>query len=169
MEDFTYLTQDQLKSITAIVKSVDPSYLEPFIFTAEQMHLIPIIGDALDAQLQSEIEAGTISGANETLWNNYLIYLSAWYTFYEASPFINYKAFNKGILKQFSDSSQNVDLDELKYYRQSILDKANFYKLKLIDYLEDHKASYPLWRSENCDDNNQYYNRSSNSTGIFLG
>lgn len=168
MEDTTYLTEDKLKEMTVITKNVSDEYLTPFIETSEEMHVVPILGTALDTQLKSEIEQGSISGSNETLWVNYINPMSAWYTFYEASPFLSIKAFNKGLVKQTSDNSDSIDRDELRDYRQSILDKAVFYRNRLIDYLTENRTTYPLWRSNDggadCSDI-----KKSNSTGFYIG
>lgn len=162
--DTTYLTIGRIKELTAIVKSVDPTYIEPFIEVGETMHIVPVLGLALDSELKTAIEQGTLSGNNETLVVNYIQPASAWYSFYESTPFLSIKAFNKGLVKQFSDNSTSIDREELRDYRQSILDKAVFYRNKLIDYLNNNKSLYPNYRTDNACGVPK-----SNSTGIFLG
>jgi len=145
----TYLTTDDLKSYTPISTNVDTSQLENWIPVTEGMHIVPILGTALDTALKTELEAtGTLTGNNETL----LVYIknaSAWYCFYESVGFIRTKAMNKGLTQQFSDNSQVVSTDDYKIYKQEILDKAMFFRNALITYLETNKALFPLYRS--CD------------------
>ncbi len=167
MDTFTFLSIEQLKEMTALNKTVDAAYLEPFVQTSEEMHVNPILGTALLSELQTEIQDGTISGNNETLWINYINPCSAWYSFYEASPFIHTKASNKGLLAQRSESSDTIDIDTFNAYKQSIKDKAVFYRNRLIDYLNDNEATYPNWRADNTDC--EQFTRKSNSSGIFLG
>lgn len=146
----TYLTVDDLKSYTPISQNVDTSQLENWIPVAEEMHIIGILGTALDTQLKTQIENGTISGDNYTLWTT-IKNCSAWYTFYEATTFLRTKAMNKGIVQQFSDNSNVAPMEDFKDYKQSILDKAMFYRNYLIDFLEANKSLYPLWRSDSND------------------
>ena len=164
--DLTYCTSANIKKITAIVQTVSEEYIEPFIMSAEEMHIIPILGTALDTELKSELSQGILSGANETLVTNYIIPASAWYSFYDAVPFLSVKVFNKGLVKQFSDNSNPIDRDELKDYRQAVKDKATFYINNLRKFLIDNSSTYPLYRSDdNCDGGGGRHW----SSGIYLG
>jgi len=53
MIQITYLTTEDLKEITPISKNVDISQLESFIPVTESMHIIPILGLALDLRLKT--------------------------------------------------------------------------------------------------------------------
>ena len=167
-DDRTYATIEDIKKMTAIVNTVKPEYLEPFIQTAEQMYINNVLGTALDSELKSLIDAGTLSGVNETLVYNYIIPASVWYSFYDAAPFISIKAFSKGLVKQNSDSSTPIDREELRDYRQSILDKASFYRNRMIDYLVDNSSTFPKFRQDANDDKGRYIKKSFGG-GIFLG
>ena len=164
--DTTYLTIEKLKKITAISKNVDVSLLENNIETSEELNIVPILGTALNSQLISEIEAGTLSGNNLTLVDSYIIPCSAYFAWYDASIFLWAKTMNKGIVKQHSDSSDALDKEELILYRQSIKDKAFGYQSRLIKYLENNINLYPNFRV-NLDD--MQYKTKGNSSGIFLG
>ena len=73
MDIVTYLTLQELKTNTAISKNVDVAYLEPFIDTSELMHIQPILGTALHTELIGEVEAGSLSGSNETLSVSFIL------------------------------------------------------------------------------------------------
>lgn len=164
MLELTYLTFDDLKSYTPISNNVDVSLLENFISVAEQMHIIPILGTALDTALKQELELnGTLSGNNLTLLSH-IKNASSWFCFYESATFLRTKAMNKGLVQQFSDNSQTVQLDDFRDYKQSILDKAHFYRNALIDFLNTNRTTYPLYRS---DDTCNVASK-DNSSGIYL-
>ncbi len=166
MNETTYLTVETLKEYTPIVNSVDVTLLDVWIPVAETMHIIPVLGDALDTALKTELETyGTLTGNNLTLLK-YIQNASAWYSFLESSSFIRTKFTNKSATQQFSDNSQVAPLDDFKQIRQEILDKAMFYRNRLIDYLDDNKSLFPLYRSDDEDCNgsgNKEY-----SSGIWL-
>jgi hypothetical protein len=138
--------------------------LIPFIEFAETAHLREdILGEALYDAIIAEIEAGTLSGSNETLCTNYLYNLSGWYSLFEASPFILFRSSAKGVTKMYSENSQALDKDEFAIYRQSILDKAMFFRNATLKYLENNETSYPLWRT-------QYYGKTTDEDcGEFGG
>ena len=160
----TFLTTDELKSFTAISANVDVSLLANFIPIAEQMYVEKVLGLALTTDIKTTIDSGSLPANYQSLLDEYVLPTCAWYSFYEASPFLLMRAEAKGIVKKSGDNSTSVDQKEFSIYRQSILDKASFYKNRLIDYLEDNKSLFPLYRSENEPRPNK-----TNSSGIFLG
>lgn len=163
----TILTIEKLKEIAPITNALanQVDMITPFIEVAESMHVRnDILGDALYDAIIDEIEASTLSGSNLTLVEKYIYNLSAWYSFWEASIFIIYRSEAKGITKKYSENSQALDKTELAIYRQSILEKALFWRNLTIDYLQDNKINYPLWRSDtDCD-----YPTKDNSNGIYV-
>ena len=162
----TYLTVDELKDYTPISANVDITSLENWIPVSESMHIVSILGTALDTALKAELEAnGTLTGNNYTLLT-YIWNASAWYCFYEASTFLRTKAVNKGITQQFSDNSNVAPMEDFKDYKQSILDKAMFYRNALIDYLTLNASTFPLWRSDD-DECGESYNKDF-SGGIWV-
>lgn len=165
MNETTFLTVDYLKEITPISSALgdQTSLLLPFISVAESMHINDVLGIALKDDLLSKIENNSLTGDSLTLVENFIIPTSAWYTFFEASTFIIYRAESRGITKKYSDNSQALDRQEFANFRQSILDKAVFYKSALVAYLEANKSKYPLYRSD-CG-----VIKTGNSSGIYLG
>jgi len=176
MTTTTYLTVDFLKSYTPISANVDVSLLENWIPVVEQMHIIPILGTALDTALKTEIEAtGTLTGNNYTLLT-YIDNASAWYCLYESLGWIRTKVMNKGVIQQSSDNSNVAPLDDYKVMKQEALDKAMFFRNALIDYLRINSALFPLYRSEFCGngtyddcDSGCLGGAKSYPSGIYLG
>lgn len=168
----TILTIEKLQEIAPITQALanQTEMLASFIEVSEVMHLKQdILGESLYDAIISEIENGTLSGANLTLVTNYLYNLSAWYSFWESAPFLTYRTTAKGVNKMYSENSQALDKDEMAMYRQSILDKAIYWRNATLKYLENKKTLYPLWRKEyygdeNCDEFGGY----DNSNGIYV-
>ena len=100
MSDTTYLTTEKLSEITSVSKNVDPTLIEPFIETSQEFYIVPVLGDALHSELIGEIEDGTLSGNNETLVDEYILPVAAFYCWYDAVPFLAFKTHNKGIVRQ---------------------------------------------------------------------
>jgi len=147
----TILSVEKLQEISAISNALanQTDLLMPFVEFAEVAHLKEdILGEALYDDIIADIEAGTLSGNNQTLCEKYLYNLSAWYSYFEASPFIAYRAEAKGVTKKFSDNSQALEKNEIADWRQAILDKAMFWRNATIKFLTNNKTNYPLWRTQ---------------------
>jgi hypothetical protein len=125
------------------------------------------LGQALTDQIKNQITGNTLTGNNYTLVNLFILPLSAWATFFEASPFIAYKSTSKGITKQTSNTSENLSKEELEFFRQSIKDKVTFYRNRLIDQLNKNQSLYPMYRSST--NQVQPYTSKDFSSGIYLG
>jgi hypothetical protein len=162
MNDISLIGVDDIKELTSISKSISAELLEPYIIISEEYYVYPILGDALLTELKNQITGNTLSALNAILLNQYIRPLAAYGAWFEGAPFIQFKTVQKGIVKQSSDNSSNVDLSEFNVYRNSIKDKISFYEDRLAKYLDDNKSSYPLYRS-NCNNNN------NNSSGIYTG
>jgi len=164
----TILTPDILETIAPISQALgsQTDMLNPFIEVSEMQHLKDgILGTALYDDIIADIEAGTLSGNSETLVISYLYNVSAWYTFYDSSIFIWGRAEAKGITIKASDNSNAMSTDELAIYRQSILEKAMYWRNATIAYLEKNEATYPLWR---CSEDNPIDKSDDFSSGIWV-
>ena len=161
--DLTYNNIDTLKEQTSISKNVDVNSLLPYLQSGEMQHVLPIIGTALDTELKTQLENNTLSGDNYTLYYEYILPVSSYAAWHDASTFMHVKTTNKGLVNQFSDSSSTIDFETFRHYRKSIKDKLVFFELRLHEFLEDNKETYPLYRSDDCDSNHN-----DTSSGIFF-
>lgn len=168
----TILTIEKLQELTPITNALanQVDMLMPFCEFAETAHLREdILGEALYDSIIASIEAGSLSGVNETLCTNYLYNLSGWYSYFESLPFIAYRSEAKGLTKKFSENSQPLDKEEFALLRQSILDKCIFWRMATIKFLTNKSTDYPLWRiglyGDGKTDCNDSYDSSS---GIYL-
>lgn len=165
MNDVNYLSEAELKELTAISKNVDTSFLEPFITTAEQMWVSDILGKALDTELKGYITGNTLSGDSETLVVDYIIPCSAYATWLEGSPWLRWRTTNKGIVTRSSDSSDPISDAEFEMYKKAINDKLHFYRDRLLEYLKDNQDTFPNWRDSSS---NPINTKSRNSNGIHF-
>ena len=159
MDNTTLITINDLKDVTSISDNVDVELLKPFLFTSQEMYIRPVLGDAFMDEIINDVSTGGTS--YETLINNYIVYALAYSTWFSAAPFIHMKTSKKGILKQSSDNSENVSLEEFGVYSSRIENLMTFYLKKLENYLNDNKSIYPLYCSSDVVNH-------TNSSTIFL-
>ena len=144
----TFITIEDIKSITSISDNVDVELLSPHLSIAQDMYITPVLGDALSEGLQKQIEEGNVSGDTEVLLQKYVTPALAYYTWFSASPFMAYKHQRSGVVKQTSDNSESVDMEEFAYLTRRIENTAIHYTTLLYDYLEANKDKHPLYRTD---------------------
>lgn len=148
-----FISTQYLKENTAIEQNVDDDKLTPYIIKSQEIHLQKILGSSFYDYLSSAVENSTLTVTEENLVRNYIQRLVAEYAFYEAYPFLNYKATNKAVSKQNSDNSTPAELGEIKYMRAAILDMAQFYAARLAKYLCDHQGDFPQYNDRTLPEN----------------
>lgn len=160
MEDTLLITIEDIKEVTSISDNVDVEMLEPFLATSQDMHIRPVVGDALmDAMLDDVASGGT---TYKTLIENYILKALAYSTWFSAAPFMHMKTQRKGIVLQNSDNSTNVTPEEFSIYIGRVEGSMTFYLRRLKDYLDNNKTLYPLYTQSD------QINPTSSSS-IFLG
>lgn len=151
------IDSELLKLYSPIPLNLEEVKLYPFLL-AGQNNIRELIGDALVDELLLEIEAGTITQPNQALLIKIAPALSA-YTCYYALPSLAFQINQKGITKEKSDNSDNVELKELNYLRLDIQNQAERASQELLRFLCNCKEDYPLFDSGKCSCNNNAINK----------
>jgi len=165
MTNTTFITVDNLKEFTPVTENMDYTTIQSFISVGEGLWIYDVLGTALTSSLLQMIENQTLSGDSLNLVTSYIVPAACWYTLYESSVFLIYRTENKGLTKKYSDNSQALDKQEFAIYRQSVLDKANYFRNRLIRFLDDNQSLYPLYRASGSCNNNS---RMDFSGGIYV-
>jgi hypothetical protein len=132
--------------------------LEPYLYSAQELYVEELLGDELYDDLINNIVSGTTK--YDFLIKNYLDYVIAYGSWSLAAPFLNYKTQRKGIVKQTSDNSDSISIEEFGIYSKRIENTLTFYSTKTIKYLDKNNNQYTLFKNDNL---------SQNSSSIFLG
>ena len=163
-----FLSVDYLRDNTVINGNVDSELLEPFILTAQNVHIEALVGTKLYNSIIASIEADTLAGDNKALIDDYLQPALVQWSLYEALPFINYKLTNKSIATKSSDNSEAVELDELHYLRTTVRDVAEYMSERATKYLKANETLYPLYYDNvECDEIKP--NKTNYFSSIILG
>ena len=138
-----FISEQKLKDTTSVNQSVDVEYLLGSIRTAQKKYIETKLGTDLFEALQTKITAGSLSGAYETLVEDYIGDSLAWWSLYEAMPFLRYKINNNNIVSMTSDNSDTLSREEAQDLREECRNTAEFYTERLIDYIKNNTASFP--------------------------
>lgn len=163
-----FVSASYIKENTIIEMNVDESKITPIILKVQDLYLKQILGSSFYDHMNNSTavylgyETGTtLTSAEYNLLVDYIKPFVAEYVVYEALPFLNYKATDKGISKESSEFSQPADLSEIKYLRNDVKDMAEFRGKRLAKYLCDHGQDFPEWQNpeqpENLPKNSKTY------------
>lgn len=166
LNDIYYITEEQLKEITSIQSNVDSYELLKYIPISQSKWVDDILGSDLVKDLKEAIYDKDMNGVD--ISDEYMALLEeikypvAWFAFFEATTFLNFKTSKAGIGKKYTDNTENLDYQEFAQYRSEIKDNADHYNAKLATFLYDNQSDYPLYVPHNED------NRPPNSGGQFM-
>ena len=147
-----FISEDTIKKSTTINGNVDVELLLPYIKVAQDIHVQQVLGTDLYDKIQSEISGSSLAGAYKTLVDTYIQPVLIHYSLYECLPFLSYKIMNKDIVRKLSETSTGATLEDIKYLRNVVLNTAEFYTKRLVDYLRHNNSSYPEYSTNSVAD-----------------
>lgn len=131
-----FITAADLKQFTVVDLSLDNDKFLQFIDIAQEIHIQNILGTDLYEKIESDITGDTLSGDYETLVETYIKPALIYWAFYEFLPYAGVTIGNKGVFRHTSESAVTVEGSEIKELRASAKDTAEYYMLRLQDYLD---------------------------------
>lgn len=142
-----FISEQKLKAATALHENVEPQDLLPAVQQAQDIYVQGLMGTTWYNGLKSRIVAGTETSAEETFLNDYVAPLLANYALYQAFPSLAYKIFNKSVLQPTSEESTPASLEQIKFVRDSVLNTAEFYRERALEYLKNNESLYPEYQN----------------------
>lgn len=153
-----------LKQMTIINDNVDMKIITPTIEDVQRLYVEDVLGTQLFNQILSQIGSNTVSSANQTLLDNYILPFMKYYVLMEVSPVFKIRYMNKGLMVKSSDNSQPASQEEMLYIMDRWRDNAQKLAQKCTDYLRDNTATYPLFLT-----NYRYYESQPNQNNFSSG
>ena len=162
MATVLFISQDRLKTSTALNYNIDTEYLLPFVKISQDKHLQAILGTKLYEKLEAEIQAGTLAGAYKTLVDDYIGDMLPNWAFYHAIPFLRFKIENGNIYSKTSETGNSLSTEEAQHLREEVRNTAEYYTERMIDYVCNNTSSFPEYSTNSGadvnPDQNAYYN-----------
>lgn len=93
-----WIGQEYLKSKSVINDNADFQILKPIIQAVQDLFIEPILGTKLYKQIDTQITNNTLTVANQTLLNDYILKCMLWYVMAESSKVFKFRYTNKGIV-----------------------------------------------------------------------
>lgn len=126
---------DYVKQATPLGRTIDDDLLAPCIFSAQEMHILPVLGTKLYDRVLKDIEADSLTGSYTTLVRSYIQPCLTQFALAEVIPHLRVRLANNSATTLSSDQAAAVTHEDLKPLINSATNNANFHKERLIDYL----------------------------------
>jgi len=163
------IDETTVKQTSFIDENVDVNLIRTTIKTAQDIHIHQILGTALYNEILTQIDNSNLSSANTTLLDDYLTLALVWWTLYEGVDVFTYKFRNKGILRETSETTQAISLEEVKRLMDSFKNKAEYYSERCSKFLLENQTTYPLINNAGTGVDVIQPNDTNYTTGWFLG
>ena len=138
-----YISATRLKTDSALGGSVDDDLIMNYILLAQDMHILPALGTELDNDLKAHIQAGSLAGDNKTLVETYIQPALVQFAFATVLPFLRLRMVNNSVVTMSSEQGGTVGHDELKPLINASMDQGEFYRERLIDYIQNNTSLFP--------------------------
>ena len=138
-----FISENKIKDSTAIGGNVDNEFILPYIKISQKKYIETKLGTDLFEALQTKITAGSLTGAYQTLVDDYIQDALAHWSFFECIPFLRYKVMNNNVVSKTAENSTPLTREEAQDLREEIRNTAEFYTERLIDYIKNNTASFP--------------------------
>jgi hypothetical protein len=168
MAKVLFITTDYYKSNTVTSDQVGDKVLSATIADAQSMYIEPLLGTRLYEALKTKIIGGTLTGDYLTLMNDYVVITLLKWVEHDLFYMNNYKNRNKGVSTKNSENATTVSFNELNFLMEKAERKANFYGMKLVDYLICNSNLFPEY-CESDEGGEIAPVRSAAKTGMYLG
>lgn len=142
------ISETELKETTILQSNVDGKLVGAAMREAQDIYTRDSLGSALYNQILIEFDEGTLTAANETL----LTYIKNMQRYYILKEFLFYgwiKLANSSVGTRSVDDLQTSAKDQINDMENKFEQKAEYYKNRLVKYICDNLALYPLYNSGN--------------------
>lgn len=147
----TLFNEEYLKEYSLLPLNFDVKEIWNFIPLTEQLHIVPVIGQALYEELLDQVEKNEVTPANASLLLE--IYPFEGLALMEVCmPYLAIHVSEIGLTLGKSENSESVGIEDINYLTNYVRSQMEPLKSKLISFLKNNKDLYPLYKDTdyNC-------------------
>ena len=166
------ISEDALKTYSNLNKNTFGDWILPAILEAQEMGLMPIIGECLYNKICELVADGSINDVLFTAYKDlldnriqpYLIYK----TLSNIIPILNAKMANLGVVVTNDEHVVNLTQSESDLLKSYYSERCDFYTKRLQDFIKSNQSAFPEI-SCGCGKMQPNLESSENSIGVWLG
>lgn len=136
------MNKEYLKEYSLLPINFNTDEIWNFIPLAEQLHIVPIIGQEMYNELLDQVENNEVTPENASLLLQ--IYPFEGLAIMEVSmPYIAFHITEVGITKGSSENSDSVTTNDINYLTNYVRSQMVPYKERLIEFISQNSELYP--------------------------
>lgn len=136
------MNKEYLKEYSLLPINFNTDEIWNFIPLAEQLHIVPIIGQEMYNELLDQVENNAVTPENASLLLQ--IYPFEGLAIMEVSmPYIAFHITEVGITKGSSENSDSVTTNDINYLTNYVRSQMVPYKERLIEFISQNSELYP--------------------------
>ena len=155
----TLFNEEYLKEYSLLPTNFNTKEVWNFIPLTEQLHIVPVIGQALYEELLDQVEKNEVTPANASLLLE--IYPFEGLALMEVSmPYLAMHITEVGLTLGKSENSESASIDHINYLTNYVRSQMEPLKTRLINFLNEHSELYPLYNKPTsvCSDQTKSWN-----------
>jgi hypothetical protein len=139
------ITQAEWYNELPVSNQLDFGWIGKMIEKAQVQYLKPCLGEALYTEIETQYDTDTLTPANEILRDFHIKPFLAWRSYADSIIYLYARTEAKGIRVNTDDTSEPLTIGALTKMQQETANTADFYKITMLDYLNDNKDDYPAY------------------------
>lgn len=161
---------EYIKNNSTVSDNLNDNILTPIIQDVQMTKLLPILGESLYNKVMNLIETNTIEGTMYNILYERFIQIYMLYAVQAELTITNYQhQHNAGSVQYVDTNYNNIQINEIKYFKQHWDSKASVYGERMTNYLIANSSDFPEYRDyesgevQSSDSANMYW------SGLCLG
>lgn len=158
------VTQNEVLATLSNV-NIDPNLVTTDVIKiAEITHIEKVIGREYYEELVTQHHNGTLTTANQTLMDDYLVRCLSWFVRFEILNDLQYQTTASGVMQNIDDFSQAVSPKQFDLIKQDVYRKASLFLQDLLDFISNKNninnyQTYKVSKSKDYDTNDLTANK----------
>lgn len=162
-----FLSSERLKSDFAN-ENISDEYIKSAVMIAQQ-ELVELLGDTLYNKLEDMVTDGSIEDSPyQELLDSFVVPMLEFRSMAELCVITSFKVGNIGMYQNYDQNASSNELSTVKYIEKHWTDKAEFYRNRLVKFLEKNTSTYPEYKCS-CENLSGPSENNLLKTGLFLG
>lgn len=165
------VTKVEVKSSLANLNFDSNLITDDIIKIAEITHIEKVIGREFYEELVTQHDpTGSLSAANQTLMDDYLVRCLSWFVRFETLNDLQYNTTGSGIMENIDDFSQAVSPKQFDLIKQDVYRKATLFLQDMLDFMNDENNinNYPTYKNSIYKDRDAMGDVSANKQGGII-
>ena len=145
------LSAENFKLTMPVSQSCENTLISPIILQAQDKYIQPVLGTDLFEKLKTDIESNSLSGDYLTLVRDYILKCLCQYTYAMLLPQLRVRSVRHSVVQMDNEQGASVSYDDIKPLISTAENMGEFYRERLIDYLQHNSSLFPEYQTNNED------------------